>query len=357
MSVHLREKNLSDGRVSLYLDIYHKGHRHYEFLEIYLTKDRQQNKESRSLAENIRAKRLLEMQSAEYGFSPQFKKKIDFLTYFKQYFETREKNEGLRGIVNYKCTLKHLEAYCKSQPTSIGTIDEKWLEGFKAYVASKVQKSTANLYYAKVKAAIRQANKEGYMSRNPSENVKYFAVAESERSFLTEDEVHKLAQTPCSSPDVKRAFLFACHTGLRFSDVKALTWGDIKDGRAHFRQKKTLGFEYLPLNESALSIIAQSRKENELPLAEKPVFNIPDKSHISAKLRPWLTAAGISKEITFHCSRHTFATSLLTAGTDLYTTSKLLGHRNISSTAIYAKIVDEKKLKAVNSLPQIGVLA
>ena len=167
----------------------------------------------------------------------------------------------------------------------------------------------------------------------------------------------KLVETPCKNPDIKRAFLFACNTGLRFSDVKALTWGDLKDGRIHFRQKKTLGFEYMPLNERALSIIAQCRKENELPLPEKPIFNIPDKSHISFKLKPWFKAAGVSKNITFHCSRHTFATSLLTAGTDLYTTSKLLGHRNISTTAIYAKIVDEKKLKAVNSLPQIGVLA
>ena len=155
MSVTLREKKLSDGRISLYLDIYPAGHRHYEFLEIYLTKDRQKNKESRDLAENIRAKRLLELQSAEYGFAPQFKKKIDFLTYFKQYFETREKNEGLRGIQNYRTTFKHLETYCKGQPTSIGAIDEKWLEGFKAHVASKMQKNTANLYYAKVKAAIR----------------------------------------------------------------------------------------------------------------------------------------------------------------------------------------------------------
>jgi len=356
MSVKVREKKLSDGRISLYLDIYHSGRRSYDFLEIYLTKDRQKNKELKELAENIRAKRELELKSTDYGFSPQFKKKVNFLDYFKKVYEEKQSNEGLRGVENYKGTLKHLEDITKGQGIAIGAIDEKWLEDFKAYLVLRMKQNTANNYYAKIKAVLRKANKEGYINRNPSENVKYFPAPETEKEFLSTDEIKKLAETPCKNPDIKRAFLFACFTGLRFSDVKALTWGDIKDGKLHFRQRKTQGFEYVPLNETALSILSQCRGDNEIPLAEKPVFSIPDKSHISGKLKPWITAAGITKKISFHCSRHTFATSLLTAGTDLYTTSKLLGHKSIASTAIYAKIVDEKKLKAVNSLPQVEVM-
>jgi integrase len=357
MSVKVREKKLSDGRRSLYLDIYRNGRRAYEFLEIYLTTDRQKNKEARELAESIRAKRELEYKTGDYGFSPQFKKKVNFLEYFKQCFEEKVRKEGIRGVDNYKGTLRHLEDFTKGQGAQIGAIDEKWLEDFKAHVAGKVRQNTANLYYAKVKTVLRQAHKEGYITRNPAENVKYFPAPETEKAFLTADEVRILAETPCTnSTDVKRAFLFACYTGLRYSDIKAITWGDIKDGKLHFRQKKTSGFEYMPLNETALSILSQCRGKNELPFPEKPVFNIPDKNHLSNKLKPWIKAAGIKKKISFHCSRHTFATMLLTSGTDLYTTSKLLGHKSIASTAIYAKIVDEKKLMAVNGLPQVEVV-
>ena len=102
MSIKVREKKLSDGRISLYLDIYHSGRRSYDFLEIYLTKDRQKNKELKELAENIRAKRELELKSTDYGFSPQFKKKVNFLDYFKKVYEEKQSNEGLRGVENYK---------------------------------------------------------------------------------------------------------------------------------------------------------------------------------------------------------------------------------------------------------------
>lgn len=357
MSIKLREKKLSDGRISLYLDIYSKGRRSYEFLEIYLSKDRAQNKELRALADGIRVKRELEIQSGLFGVSPQFRQRINFLDYFMETLEHKEKNEGLRGGNVYRGTYKYLQEYTGGQGIQISAIDEKWLEAYKAFLSSKMKENTANNYYAKVKAVLRKANKDGYISRNPGDNVKYFPSPEVEKEFLTSEEIKSLNDTPIKSQVVKRAFLFACYTGLRFTDVRELTWGEIKSGKIHFRQNKTRGFEYLPLNETALDILSQCRGENELPLPDKPVFvNLPDKSHISSKLNPWIKAAKIKKRITFHCSRHTFATSLLTAGVDLYTVSKLLGHKSIASTAIYAKIVDEKKLKAVNSLPQLQVM-
>jgi integrase len=356
VSVQLREKKLLDGRKSLYLDIYFKGRRTYEFLELYLTVNRQSNKETRELAENIRAKRQLEIQSGAHGFAPDFKKKVDFLEYFKKVFEDKKRFEGLRGVTNYEGTIRHLETFIGKKPVPIASIDEKWLEEFKQHLASSMKQNTANNYYARVKAVLRRAQKDGFININPSDNVKYFPSPEVQKDYLTAEELQRLADAPCKNADIKRAFLFACFTGLRFSDIKALTWGDIKSGKIHFRQRKTQGFEYLPLNETCQKILSQCRTGNELPLPEKNVFNIPDKGHINGeKMKSWLKAAKIKKHITFHCSRHTFATSLLTSGADLYTTSKLLGHKSISSTAIYAKIVDEKKQNAVNSLPRIEV--
>src|SRR5271157_3264949 len=109
MSVKIREKKLKDGRLSLYLDIYHNGRRAYEFLDIYLTKDKQLNKESKELAENIRAKRQIELQSTDHNYTPQFKKKVNFLDYFKQVYLHKQEHEGLRGVENYKGTLRHIE--------------------------------------------------------------------------------------------------------------------------------------------------------------------------------------------------------------------------------------------------------
>jgi integrase len=358
MSIKIREKKLKDGRLSLYLDIYHNGRRSYEFLDIYLTKDKQLNKESKDLAENIRAKRQIELQSRDHNFTPQFKKKINFSDYFKNVYEHKVKHEGFRGVDNYKTTLKHIEDFTKKQGIQIGAIDKKWLEDFKTYLASKMRENTANNYYARVKAVLRRAHKEGYITINPADEVKYFSPIETEKVFLSAGEVAKLAATPAPDkfPQVKFAFLFGCYTGLRFSDIKALQWGDIKDGKLHFRQRKTEGYEYMPLNKTVVSILAKCREENEFPLPEKNIFNIPDKSHVSKYLKVWIKKAGIKKNISFHCSRHTFATSLLTAGADLYTVSKLLGHKSISSTAIYAKVVDEKKRNAVDSLQQVEVV-
>jgi site-specific recombinase XerD len=68
------------------------------------------------------------------------------------------------------------------------------------------------------------------------------------------------------------------------------------------------------------------------------------------KLQQWMMKAGISKTITFHCARHTYATLQLTAGTDIYTVSKLLGHKELKTTQVYAKIIDDKKKEAANKI-------
>lgn len=354
MGVALREKALSDGRQSLYLDVYHSGRRSYEFLGLYLTKNRILNKETKELAENIRAKRHLELKNEEFGFEDAHKKKINLLDYIKKVKDDKIRYEGMRGGQNYQNTIKHLEDFTKKQGIQIGSINEKWVENFKQYLSTKMKETSANNIYARLKATLHRAVKEKIILKSPADNVKFFASPDVEKVFLSDDEVSKLGAAPCLKyPDTKKAFLFGCYTGLRYSDIKALSWGDIKGDKIHFRQRKTNGFEYMPLSKMALLILAQCRGENEFPMPEKPVFNIVGKSHISKYLKPWVKAAGITKKITFHCSRHTFATSLLTAGTDIYRVSNLLGHRSLHSTAIYAKVIDQKKIDAVNSIPEM----
>jgi integrase len=361
MGIQVRQKKLSDGRRSLYLDIYHSGKRAYEFLDIYLTDDRQANKESLKLAESIKAKMIIDLQNSEHGFIPAFKKKANFIDYFEKKAKERsaaKKDAGRFYAIDgtYYCALKHLKDYA-GKSIHFGAIDEKWLEEFKKYLLTKVKQITAHTYFAKVKAVLHDAQKEKIILVNPADSVSNFPKPEGVRPYLTTEEVNKLVKAPCSKPDVKRAFLFCCFTGLRLSDMASLTWKQIDGNRIVFKQRKTGVVQYLPLNETAKRLIKQGRDSKVLPMPDSYIFSdLGGKSHVCTFMKEWFKNAGINKKSSFHCSRHTFATSLLTSGADIYTVSKLLGHTNVSTTAIYAKVVDKKKEDAVNNLPQLEVV-
>lgn len=170
------------------------------------------------------------------------------------------------------------------------------------------------------------------------------------RSFLTLDELRRLEACPIGPERVRKAFLFSCFCGLRWSDVKTLSWEDVKkDGKRLSiakRMVKTGEWGYTPLNGAARSCLPP-KKGNSL------VFSLPTPTAANADLKRWAEAAGIRKKVTFHTARHTFATLLLTFGADIYTTSKLLGHTSVTTTQIYADVVDEKKEKAVRLLDRI----
>ena len=170
--------------------------------------------------------------------------------------------------------------------------------------------------------------------------------------YLTIEEVQKLAQTPCEYPQIKAAFLFSCLTGLRRSDVLRLRWGDVyQQGeftRIIFRQKKTDGQEYLDITAEAVELMGERGKPEEYIFTD---IHSPACTNNTIKL--WVARAGIPKDITFHCARHTFAVMMLDLGTDIYTVSKLLGHRELSTTQIYAKVLDKTKQAAVSRIPNI----
>ncbi len=176
---------------------------------------------------------------------------------------------------------------------------------------------------------------------------------DTERTFLKLTEIEKLAQTPCRDHEVKRAFLFSCFTGLRLSDIRALQWQQIKGDTIEFRQKKTKGYEYLHLSEMARQILTDRPNPKVLNMQNTNIFNIRSETQLGKVLKLWCKDAGIDKRVSFHTARHTFATLALTQGVDLYTVSKLLGHKTIQATQIYAKIVDEKKKAAMELLPTI----
>ncbi len=347
--VKLRKKPISGGRQSLYLDIYMNGNRSYEFLKMYLTKDRVQNKDVMKLADNIRAKKELELNSNEHGFVPSFKKRITLLNYYESVAIQRadSKNEGLFS------TLAHLRRYRKGN-IPLASVNVNWLEGFENYLKTFVCENSVLTYFNNLKALFNRAVKEKIIGITPFTYYRKMKKPDVERTCLTIEELRALAKTESDRPNIKRAFIFSCYTGLRLSDVENLQWSNVNGDKLDFRQKKTKGFEYLPLSATAKKLIYPDG-ERILGMPKDKVFNLPSQEIVTRAIKRWVAKAGINKRVTFHTARHTFATVALTQGVDLYTVSKLLGHTDIKNTQIYAKIIDSKKKEAMDMMPEIRI--
>ena len=189
------------------------------------------------------------------------------------------------------------------------------------------------------------------ISTNPAYRLKSIKLQDTQREFLTLEELQNLAKTPFEYEDLRRAALFSALTGLRYSDVEKLVWSEIQHSEEQgyfirFKQKKTKGAETLPISEQAFSLLGERKEGNAKAFSRLEYWQC-------AYLPGWTKNAGISRKITFHSFRHTFATLQITLGTDIYTVSKLLGHKNLQTTQIYAKIIDEKKREAVNKISLI----
>lgn len=248
---------------------------------------------------------------------------------------------------NYNAALLHFKRYLDGKDISFNKLNRDVFVGFMEYLQSKVSTNTVWAYLAKMKTILNQAVKDEIIDKSPAQ----FVTAkkkETKREYLTMDEVNLLANTECVSPVLKDAFLFSVFTGLRLSDVTKLTWSDIRGNRMYLRQQKTDEILESELSETAQDILSRQDHSHS-----KVFHHMPDKTSIGRYLKRWTQDAGISKHITFHCARHTCATLLITYGSDLYTVSKVLGHKDIATTQIYAKLVDSKKSEALNSIPKI----
>lgn len=371
MTISLRTKKLQDGRESLFLDCYfpnQKPNRIKEYLKMYIFtepkgfQEKEHNKKTLVLAESIKAKRTLELQHEKHGFSHLIRNNlnINFITYFQEQTEMRNENTGNYG--NWDGTLKHLIRY-SGEHVLFGDLDAKWLEGFKDYLKNKARiKSSQPLsqnscysYYNKVRACLKQAVKDKIILYNPAIEITGFKQGETKREFLTLEELKAIIKVECEIPMLKTAFIFSCLTGLRWSDINKLIWQEVQHSEEQgwyirFRQKKTQGVETLPISQQAIDLLGD--KDASL---ERVFKGLKYSAWHNLKLQQWIMKAGISKTITFHCARHTYATLQLTLGTDIYTVSKLLGHRELKTTQVYAKIIDQKKIDAANIIPNLSL--
>ena len=373
--VTIRLKSLANGCKSVYLDIYRDGVRSYEFPKLYIIPektpaDKAANLATLDAANAIKARRVKEIINGEAGIKKAPGKHIRLLDWMKQRQERagkaakdagRKSSNTAEGI---KTVTAHLRRYIATayngEDITLSKIDKRFCEGFSAYLmgynsrwAGKLSPNTRALYYSGLETALNEAYRKGIITVNPATFVEEREKPHgepSERDYLTAEELKTLAAVKCPNEQVKAAFLFSCFTGLRLSDIEGLTWDAIhKDGNTwgiELRMQKTRRIIYLPLSEAARRYMPERGEKG----AESLVFDLPKRITTQSDVRTWVKRAGISKSISFHCARHTFATLALTRGADLYSISKLLGHTNIATTQIYATIIDRRKQEAANLL-------
>ena len=197
--------------------------------------------------------------------------------------------------------------------------------------------------------------RQGLLDQNPFDRLplSYRVKAQyKERTALTQEELIKLSEIPCNTPELKEAFLLSCITGLRKSDILSLSIHDIekRDDTYYIykKMKKTQRWLRLPLPEEAHHILSKLHAKN----GDTPYFFAHlSPHHLGEHLEVWLEDCCISdKHITFHSGRHTCATLLLTQGTDLYTIMRYLGHQNINTTQRYAHITNQMLSSATHLL-------
>jgi integrase len=354
MGVTLRKRKLPSGKTQLYLDVYRFGSRRFETLGLFLDGDRFNNRETLKMAEAIRARRELDLQAEIHGITGTHNRKSSFIKYLEGLKEARTSPNTQRS---WKTAIGQLENFAGDSVT-FGDLNKDFFERFKTYLLKRVSANSAKVYIVRLKTALHQAVKDNILAVSPARDV---TIKKEDRlpSFLTLDEIRKLSSTPCANDQVKRAFLFSCFAGLRHSDVDALTWDKVKDGFLEFSQQKTGSRERLPLSIEAQRILEAQKSARPSPslrrtFREGQVFFMPSHTVTNKALKLWAKKAKLGKPISFHQSRHSFATLSLTSGIDLYTVSKLLGHKNIQATQIYAKVIDEKKRQAVRMLPTLN---
>ena len=382
--VRIRFKQLSNGNQSIYLEYYTGdvirkenyvgGKRKYEFLKLYLIpertrEDKAKNEATLALAKAIQSKRIVEVQNDAHGFQNTNKSRVNLLDYLenigKQSAEQGSRNYA-RTVLN---TVRALRLF-RGDYIAFRDVDKEFLSEFTDFLrqmpkASKygVLKTGGRLsnnsvvsYYGTLRTAINRAYKEGIITVNPTKEFDFASKVRQEpsrREYLTIDELKTLINTECRHEIVKRAFLFSCLCGLRVSDIRKLRWCDLQRNgvrvRIEITMQKTKEPLYLPISDEALKWLPERGEANDSDF----IFPLTHEGTVNDTLQHWAKVAGITKHISFHVARHTHATMMLTLGADLYTVSKLLGHKNIATTQIYAKIVDKKKEEAIGLIPNL----
>jgi integrase len=298
---------------------------------LYLTGNKTEDRKTIHLAEQIKARRTIELNNSRHGFNTDYSNASFFV-----FADTVKKTKG----VDY--SIRVLYTYCNGK-LLIKDLTPNKISKFRAFLLENYKVNSASTIMHGVKSVIKKAVADELIEANLLNNIQGISMKKTNRVYLDIDEVRALHE--CRSEKKSGlcdAFLFSCFTGLRISDIKRLEWKNIQKDVIMFQQKKTREYNRVPLSEQALKYLPPVKTEGLVfEFCEQPIYF----------LNIWARKAGINKHITFHTARHTFATLAFANGADIYTVSKLLGHTDLKSTLVYAKMVDEKLKKAMDQMP------
>lgn len=350
MAVTLHKRTLKSGNIQFYLSIYIDGKQTFETL--FTTKP-SELKEKKTLAEVIRAEKELEVLSRGTKYIPKHKKKLALVDYFDYYVSTYDKKDirMIKGAI---------ENFKKFQPDSsflISDLTENHFLKFIDFLNNKCgyKGETALSYYRRFKKIMLQASRDNYLSDEVYKNVRFkrkedYSDTKLTKQVLTEDEITILQNTYCGNAEIKKAFSFACYTGLGLAECKVLKWSNILNDRLVINRQKTGTEINLALSQNALNLLGERQEGESLVFDLKYNGKFISEVSINKTLNHWLKRAEIDKKLSFYCGRHTFATRLLIKGANLKTVSDALAHKTTANTIKYLNYVNSLKDEATSNL-------
>lgn len=383
----LGAKVLSDGRESLFLDYYFgyqkvfsdklgkevmRKDRKREFLKLYLWQaprtpmERQNNKETLELAKKIRFERGQQLLEDVEGYRLKKNREINFLDYFQSYIEKYTKKDYRMvevALHRFKDFLNETPEYNKfAKKIKPEQITKDMVEAYTEYLQSRSVGEGAKSIYARFKKVVKYAIEHDVMIKNPCMGV-VIKVDEQQlkKDVLSLEEIQLLVKTHYENenPNIRRAFIFCLYSGLRFCDVKDLTFVnvDYSNKLLKFEQNKTKGHSassgvVIPLNDDLLRLIGNPETPND---RDENIFKLPTYESCSKSLKRWVKRSGINKKISWHCARHSFAVNILNNGANIKTVASLLGHSGLKHTEKYTRAIDSLKQDAINSLPKLNL--
>ena len=396
----LEQRELADGQISLYLEyylgrqsepvideagnpvLYQSGKmagtpkykvkhiRRKENLNLYLVAnpktpfDKNQNKETLQLAKKIRFEREQELLENKDGYRLRKDRQIDFLEYFQTYIDNYSKKDKRMlkiALQRFKDFLNETPEYRRfAKGLKPEQMSKDMMVAFTEYLQSRSVGEGAKSIYQRFKKVIKYAIDHDDMTKNPCNGVTIKIDDQILRKdVLSLDEEKALINTHYEgeNPNIRRAFIMCLYCGLRFCDVKDLTFAnvDYSNKLLKFEQNKTKGHSansgvIIPLNDGLLKLIGEPADEQS---KDSLIFPLPSYEMCLKALKRWVKRAGIEKHISWHCARHSFAVNILNNGANIKTVASLLGHSGLKHTEKYTRAVDELKQKAINSLPTL----